>query len=71
MVRVALVASFVPLNHAVAPCRGLTPRASASPCAATRRAGLLLPQLRLGCTRLDSTMTKEREAKSITTEVPV
>ena len=69
--RVAVVRPAYRRTTPSARAAAATPRASASPCAATRRAGLLLPQLRLGCTRLVSRIANEREAKSMTIEVPV
>lgn len=50
---------------------GARPRAAANPSATARRAGLGEPQLRLGCTRLVSSSTKEWDWKSITMEVPL
>ena len=70
-VRVAVRAFAVPENQAVRPSRGRTARDSARPCAAATRAGLTDPHDRDGCTRLLSKITKDREAKSITSEVPV
>ena len=69
--RVEVVASVVPVNHAVRPSEGRTGWAIASPCAQARRAPLVLPQLREGCTRLVSRIAKAEAAKSMTIEVPV
>jgi hypothetical protein len=70
-VRVAVRAFAVPENQAVRPSRGRTARDSASPWAAATRAGLTDPHDREGWTRLVSKITKERDAKSITSDVPV
>ena len=69
--RVTVRASPTPENQAVPPSRGRTGSASAMSRATARRAGLLLPQLRLGCTRLVSRMTNDLRARSMTIEVPV
>jgi hypothetical protein len=55
----------------VRPTAGRTGSASARSRATARRDGLLLPQLRLGCTRLVSRMTKECDNGSMTIDVPV
>jgi hypothetical protein len=65
------VAFAVPENHASRPCFGSTASDSARPSATARRVTWLLPQLRLGCTRLVSSTTNDRESKSITSDVPV
>ena len=70
-VRVAVRAFAVPENQAVRPSRGRTARDSARPWAAATRAGLTDPHDRDGWTRLVSKITKDRDAKSITSEVPV
>src|SRR5262249_29248749 len=70
-VRVAVVLSATPENQSVLPSAGCTGRASARSRATARRDGLLLPQLRLGCTRLVSRMTNEWDSGSMTIDVPV
>src|SRR6476620_9749902 len=69
--KVTVRASPTPENQAVSPSRGRTGSASAMSRATARRAGLLLPQVRLGCTRFVSRMTNDRLARSMTIEVPV
>ena len=64
-------ASPMPENHAGPPSSGRTAIARARSRATARRAGLLLPQSRVGCTRLVSRITNESDSGSITTEVPV
>jgi hypothetical protein len=70
-VSVAVVLSFVWENHAVRPAAGRTGMARARSWATAWRAGLMLPQLRLGCTRLVSRMLNDRDSGSITMSVPV
>ena len=53
------------------PCRGRTASDVARPSATARRAGLIEPQSRLGCTRLVSRIAIDRDARSITSVVPV
>lgn len=69
--RVAVVALLTPVNQASRPLAGRTGIASSSPCAQSRRAAFTEPAVRVGWTRLVSRIANDREAKSITIEVPV
>ena len=71
VVRVVVVALSEPVNQAVSPWRGRMPIDAARPWAHSRRATLIDPQLREGCTRLVSRIANDRDVKSMTIDVPV